>query len=563
MRALTFLWTRSMVNGIRRSLTSGRRLIGLLFFAGYYFWLLRPMWAAGPGANPTDQASRNLLRDLQLPPIQVLETLVFLGFAGVSLLLGFSMLSYRGGFRPADVDVLFPTPVSPKIVMMFRLVRDTLLTLIFPVVMAILFGRQISGPALEIFRSLPNPDAAPYVSRLASLSWLLLSMAGVSVGYAVSLYLNRADGSTDRLRKGVQWSMGLTAIALAGAVIAFFAQGAGWSEWMAVGNSIPARAVFFLATGASWLTMGPLAGQWGQTAAGAALLIGTITLALALALRQSAFFYEEAALNAEQMHQARTRQAQGNVYSAMAAVAQQGKVKTGKPKWLERWRPSGTKALVWKEAVLLWRAYRTLIAILVPVGAAMMVGVVMMPDRMQRLWGMALLVQLLTTMMGVSLLANTGYQELLKRVDLQKPLPFSPARTLFAEIWGKALLGIVSSWAGVLVLLVARPDLRTFAVACFFLMPTLAALLSAVFAVLTLLLPDQDDPTQRGFRSLMSILGLVVFVGPSGALFAVLVGLAHLPPPVAAIPVMIMNLVMAGVAAIIAGQLYVSYNPND
>ena len=49
MRPLVFLTVRSFVNGVKRALTSGKRLVGLLFFAGYYFWLVfRPIGRPPP-----------------------------------------------------------------------------------------------------------------------------------------------------------------------------------------------------------------------------------------------------------------------------------------------------------------------------------------------------------------------------------------------------------------------------------------------------------------------------------------------------------------------------------
>ena len=560
MRALSFLWSRSIINGLRRSLTSGRRLIGLLFFASYYVWMLRPMWSQ-PSSRPGKELESALL-GLQLPPLNVIEVLVFAAYLLLSCLLGLSVLSYKGGFRPADVDVLFPTPVSPKVVMMFRLGRDTVLTLILPLIFALLFGRQFTGPALQVLQKLPNPEMAPYLSRLTVVAWLLTSLAWVSIGYAASIYFNRADGATDRAKRVAIVGMVTFAVGLiAGLSFLMYRQSTA-AEWLDFGAHPAVRSVFFLATGATWLTLGPLAGNWPQAFGGFLILVGTIAAGMTLALRQSGFFYEEAALNAAQTEVIRKRSRQANVFQAAAKEAQDGKLKIGKPKWLDRWRPTGMRALVWKEAVLLWRAYKVLILIFVPLGGVWMIPVALIGPG-KPAWILAIFMQVMATMLGTLILANTGYQELLARVDLQKPFPFTPGRTLFAEIWGKSLLGIASAWAGAIVMAITRPDLWSVALACFFLMPTLAALLSAVFAVLALLLPDQDDATQRGFRSLMQLLGIMMFVGPSGLLFVGLISLAKLSAPIAAIPVILLNLIMAGVAAAIAGQLYISYNPNE
>src|SRR5579859_638612 len=134
MRPLTFLFTRTLANGVKRALTSPKRTISLLFFALYYFGLIAQPFRHDTVARP----SLPFGPSLSLPSRYVLDGAVFgiMAFASMAMLSG--VLTYRGGFRPADVDVLFPTPISPKVVLAFRVVRDYLMTLILPLFFGLL-----------------------------------------------------------------------------------------------------------------------------------------------------------------------------------------------------------------------------------------------------------------------------------------------------------------------------------------------------------------------------------------------------------------------------------------
>src|SRR5262245_43778654 len=108
MRPLIFLTTRSVVNGIKRAFSSPKRMISLIAFALYYFFVvMRPMATSyGPRHSrmPTEFA-------FNLPPMEVLQAFIFAGFALLTILLALSTSVQRMSFRPADVDVLFATPI--------------------------------------------------------------------------------------------------------------------------------------------------------------------------------------------------------------------------------------------------------------------------------------------------------------------------------------------------------------------------------------------------------------------------------------------------------------------
>src|SRR5690348_15236021 len=126
MRPLFFLTFRSLINGLKRSVTSPKRLITTAAILMYYFWwFVRPLMGSSVGFRGTGVV-------YDFPALDLLDAIVFCGFAGLSLVLALGLFGYRSAFKPADVDVLFPTPVSPRTVLVFRIVRDYLGTLLIP-----------------------------------------------------------------------------------------------------------------------------------------------------------------------------------------------------------------------------------------------------------------------------------------------------------------------------------------------------------------------------------------------------------------------------------------------
>ena len=111
LRPLLYLTYRSLSNGIRRAFTSGKRLITLLFVVVYYgFMVLRPFGFSGKSSGFSAQ-------NFPIPTADSVGAIAFSAFGLMSVLLMLPLLSTRGGFRQADVDVLFATPVNPKAVM--------------------------------------------------------------------------------------------------------------------------------------------------------------------------------------------------------------------------------------------------------------------------------------------------------------------------------------------------------------------------------------------------------------------------------------------------------------
>lgn len=563
MKPLVFLMTRSIYNGVRRAFSSPRRTIGVIFFLGYYVWLMSRGWLTPSrgGGIPTPERLR-----FDVPPIDVIDAFVFAGFLFATVFLALGVFGQRGNFSQADVDVLFPTPISPKRVLAFRMLRDSLLTLLLPLIVALFVARPLGSTWTGLVRNLPNPGAAEYTGRAFWISFLLCSAVFVTIGYGTSIYFNRPEERFERQRRWATWGVVVGILAVA-AFVAIKIRETGTVEgFVQLAHHPVLRAVFIIATGATNLSMAPITGNVMDAVIGGGILVGLIAGGVMLAMSQAGYVYEEAALRAAQVNQARTMARQGDTFGMLAEQARSGKIKAGKQSWVHRLNPKGPAAILWKEYLLHARSTRFLYFLFPLLGSAIVVAPAIAlrgTPRIEAMLGpMMLVVQLMMVFTGTAITAQGGYLEMLRRVDLQKPLPFAPATIVFYEVWSKAWLGIAMSVTSSLAGLIAAPQAWQLCLASLIAMPTLALLLSSVFCLVILMFPDVEDPTQRGFRGLISMLGIALFCAPATVTFIIL-QLLKVPPIVAALPVAVLNVGLAIVAAVASGKYYATFNPSE
>ncbi|MFZ4508383.1 MAG: putative ABC exporter domain-containing protein, partial [Fimbriimonas sp.] len=532
MKPLVFLYTRTILNGIKRAFSSGRRLIGLLGFISWYvFAFIRPFERSSSTTIPVPAGTPTF----EFPPHQIVEAIVFGLFMLASAILTMGVLSYRGGFRPADVDVLFPTPVSPKTVLIFRMLRDYLLTLFLPAFLLIIGFRPASMGIEAFFRNFPTYGA--YIGKFGSVAWFLLAIAWVSVGYAASLFVNRSDVDSDRNAKIITGSLVGTLLLVTAYIGVSFRAHPEYETFLQLAYSPVLRGVFGLGSLATMIVAGPLTGEWWQSAVGASGLVAVTLISFRIAMGQVGWMYDQAAAKGFATQTMKTMHTQGDTFGMMAEYARQGKVKQGRiAAFFSRWTTSGVNALVWRELVLTGRAGMWQLIIFVPM-SLLMVGLSGFASRedSRGFAGILFLVMLAFSVFMMAMSSSTvGYLEMLRRVDLQKPLPFTSWETVLYEVIGKAVPSIAVGWISAIAGVAISFKLWPQAIAAVFLVPALAILMCAVVFLVIILFPDVDDPTQRSFRGLMTMLGLAIFLAPGIGVYVL--GYAMLGP-IAAAPV--------------------------
>lgn len=558
MHPLLWLSWRQTVNGIRRALTSPRRLIGILFIAGYYLMIFRPFRGASPSARWMTIPFANL------PPIQVIDAVFFALFGVMSLLYIMSLTSYRGGHNPADIDVLFSTPVSPKHVLVFRMLRDSLVSLILPLLVMLMSWRSTSGAWESLSRDL-NPAAAASSVRLITVSYCLMGLGWVALGYAVSLMANRPGLIFDRMRKGIGMGLIVFLAGLGYAVYSMLIRDLEGKGIVATLNNPWLRGILFLPNAAVKLTLAPITGSVQDALGGLATLIAFIAVCVSLALSQSSWLYEVAAQRVNQTVQSARFARSGDVYGATAQRMRAGKGIRGRFSFLARLRPKGPWALAWKDLINCLRGF-SLVLFLIPLAGIAMVAMFAHAPADKDGVGMDLANIMVVVMMSfasTSMAASSGFVDMLNRIDILKPLPFSPGKTMFFEVLGKAVPGALTATAITLVALCIRPSAWEAFLAGNFLGIGASAVASVCIGLTTVLFPDIEDPSQRGLRGLVQLLVFLIFaVPPMGTYLGLQIGLKW-TPLMATVPALGMGLTVALVGAHVAGNLFASFNPNE
>ncbi len=561
MRALVFLYVRSLVNGVKRAFSSPTRTIGVLFFiVTQLWWLPRMMFGQGAMESIPFEGPR-----LDFPPIYVIDGVVFAGFSAVTFVFALNLFGYRGGFRAADVDVLFPTPVDPRTVLILRVLRDIWVTLIMPLFLAVVFWRPAKMGWTAVFESVPHPETANTVFRVAAIAYFLSAIAWVWIGYALSLVFSKPDDRVERWRVALTWGVVGAFLAL-GAAVYFRVLGTEFPDGLLqVSHAGDIRAVFFMATAATTLTTAPLTGSFLQALVGGGALVGVGAVAVWLALSNTEWMYEQAALRAAVSENSRLMRRTGDMYGLYAKQAESGKIKAGRPGLLSRWTVRGPMAILWKEALTVKRTGMPtqVLFICLSIGMAMLVSSMHRPGIGGTFQGSFLLAMQAILLLGPTMgYAQAGFIESLRRVDLLKPLPFTAQGTVFVEVVSKGLGGWISVAFGLVTAAILRPYLLPFSVAGLLMFPAFTVALSAVSLLLVLLLPDVDDPTQRGFRGLATMLGMLACTAPPIGLFILLVWVG-VPIAVAALPTSALMLGLGWLATWFAGKVYEDFNPSE
>ncbi|MBS1717516.1 MAG: hypothetical protein JSS72_07270 [Armatimonadetes bacterium] len=564
MQALIFLSVRSILNGVKRAVTDAKRLIGLIFLIGYYIYLFGMRFIIGspssPGRFPAGSGRFHMPE-----PAQIQGTL-FILFAGLSLI--FSLMgSVRTLVRAPDVDVLFPTPVSPKTVLAFKMFREYLATLLLPLIFGLLSWRNTKNIVLSAFRDFPESGGMAF--RALTIAFLLLSLFWVCTNQAISLFINRSDESSDRRRKAwIAFTIGAQVFNVAYIWFRIYSH-AGFFE---IANDPILRILFFPATLASSIVAGPLTSNMLLSYSCVVLLMGLTAFALWLAMAQSPWMYDQAATMSESVNTRRALQRQGDAASLIAEHVRSGKMKYRTERWYTRLRFNGPGGLIWKQLVLQIRTIGLMVGILSTV--ALFVGGLILygmstdnPEAVQAASGnIFFAVGMVGTFIITTTASQMTFMEVLRRVDLQKPLPFAPPTIIAYEIISNGILVLPLLTANFLAALVVNWQNWPAALGTLIAGPGTAIWLSSVIFLITILFPDLDDPTQRGFRGVMSLIALAVLAIPGAAAFGGALFLLRGSPYailVAAAALGVIQLLMALAISIAGGGMYGSFNPSE
>jgi len=561
LKPLLYLTYKTVFNGLKRALTTPRRLISFIAFVAYYFFLfIRPyIYSNAPTPMPG-----SVVGAFQFPPLDILDGFAFGLFLVFSLLLMVGIFGTHGVSRQADVDVLFPTPVSPKVVLGFRICRDYLFTLITPFLIALLGFRASKMGWEALFRNMPHPEYSALALRALTVSWILMAMCFVAINHATGLFINRTDRTGDRNKAIFSWVAGIYVFGWIAFLAWSISREPTWNHVLHLAQWPLLRVAFFIPALGAVLAMAPFHGSILMAALPAGGLVATIAVAMKMAMAQASWYYDESAIRGFNSTKQRELQRAGDLAGIVAERARSGKFKVRRMLWLHRLQMRGPAGLLWKELFLQPRTILTLIVFVfgMQICLAWLSGSTANDNRDKMTLTLFLTLEGFLTMFITLLMGQTGFIEVLKRVDFEKALPFSPAVIVVYEIIGRSMVGIVGAWIGCVTFLLVSPAMWSYALAAAIAIPCLSLLLTAGVFFVTMLFPDVEDPSQRQFRGLMMLLGIgITSFFPVGIIIGLLV--IRIFPPVAALAGSVVALGLAAILGALSGQLYATFNPSE
>jgi hypothetical protein len=533
-QVLWYLTLRVVVNSIRRAFANPLRAVLTTFVLAFFLcgWggALIGSLAENPARAQPDmlQPQRLMLRSIGLVVIIHWFYVVFTIIPSV--------------FRPAyalvqesDVHYLFTTPLKP--LALFRgmiLIRGLFGALFFLMLLAVyllLFG----GARLRLLATVQEPVAP----AIALLGYPMMYLLVFSTALLWSIALEAMEITGRSVRR-------LVSRLLVGWAVLSFALTAGYLVYLrrsldefalltALGEAVDWLPAYVLLLPVRGLADAAIVLYQGFTPAmgvSFALWLVGVLLANRLLVRYQGVLYEVGASLARKGAAARASQRDplGTYLQRKAERAAAKPLRT--LRWLERWTPRGALALLWRDLLITWRASGwanlLMVALMaaVPVGLALLLYYTASPERDMRLaLKIAYAVAQAMTAFFISFGAFYGFTDMLRRVEWQKPLPFSPRAVMVVESLPSVVFFAASQLLAALVISLWFPGDWLFWLGSSIVATSWAIVLMMAMLAIALINPDPTDYTQRLLSGVLIVPALLLTGAPSAAIWLLGVGL--------------------------------------
>jgi hypothetical protein len=533
-RVLMYLTVRVLVNSIRRAFSNPLRAIlttlVLAFFLCGWGGALIGSLAENPARAQPDmlQPQRLMLRSIGLVVIIHWFYVVFTIIPSV--------------FRPAfalvqesDVHYLFTTPLKP--LALFRgmiLIRGLFGALFFLMLLAVyllLFG----GARLRLLATVQEPVAP----AIALLGYPVMYLLVFSTALLWSIVLEAMEITGRSVRR-------LVSRLLIGWAVLSFALTAGYLVYLrrsldefalltALGEAVDWLPAYVLLLPVRGLADAAIVLYQGFTPAmgvSFALWLVGVLLANRLLARYQDVLYEVGASLARRGAAARASQ-RDPLGTYLKRKAEQASTKPLRTlRWLERWTPRGVWALLWRDLLITWRASGwgnlLMVALMAaaPVGLALLIHYTAPSERDVRLaLKIAYAVAQALTAFFIAFGAFYGFTDMLRRVEWQKPLPFSPRAVMVVESLPSVVFFAASQLLAALVISLWFPNDWLFWLGSSVVAISWAIVLMMAMLAIALINPDPTDYTQRLLSGVLMVPALLFSGAPGAAIWLLGVGL--------------------------------------
>ncbi|MBM4169351.1 MAG: hypothetical protein FJ215_09370 [Ignavibacteria bacterium] len=480
-----------------------------------------------------------------------------------------AMIGKNAVVRESDVNFLFPSPI-PRVqlfrtIILFRATISSIVSFMAVIFYSLLFGTKYVRAIPEFSLVLP-----PWFSVLYPVTFFCAAFGLAFAGTVTGANIVRGKWSK---RPFIHGTTGLAAISLVLLVhhgLESLQSGESFFGGILAGLNHPVLyVILFPLRSMAEIALIAFMG-WTPSVVGG-LIFWPLFLALSyfVLVKNQEWLYDLGVHIAQRRTAAREQL--GNPAEVIKRWVQKGVAKGSfRPRqvWLaEHWTPQGVWALLWRNHLIYWRLNRSTIMILdVIVLLSLFVlwyvhSVLGIEIQERLIVGILIGVQAIF----VALTLGNGFitsMDIVKRMDMQKPFPFSPRLVIFVEVLHLVGIYALSTLLLVAATLLTFPDFAQVLTIAY--LVGVSCLFPASLSILFLLFinPDMSDPVQRIIVGLLQLPVIALSVMP-GLIPAALGVLLKLPLFVSGLSAIVANIVWTFILIELISRKYRHFNPAE
>ena len=551
MKPLIYLELRQLINSVKNTVRSPKRLIPMLLIVAWIgAWFVQSLMLLTGNASHHRGPQFDALREV---PIKTIELIVFLFLSvGCALVVYGAFSSGMLVFSIAHIDFLFPTPISRRKVLFIKLLKDYLK-----------YGLWITFFFLFI--------GSPLYSELgvSIMPWGLVSIAAVvalvlmiiNLAHTINIVFTFGYERLKQARTLIKAAIILVPVsAVAYGVYHFSRTGDSLASVVFAAESPVVGAMFAPARWAGDLFLGPLRGitseQWGEFGLLWLLAAGSFVLLMS---RNENVYEPSLGVSVKYARRRAAMRSRDFTDFRLAALREKGTRRAYGLHIPPFGR--GATAFLWKNIVLRHRLYRSQLVLMIIVPLVIVVILSRsLPDELKHNAPLILAYMV----WALSLAAQAEIRIDLKYANIVKSMPIEAWKLVLAQVASSVLYltGGIVLFSGYLWL--AMPDARGPALtACAIGMPFLGFANIAAVSIASLIYPDMRDLSQNYLCGIFSFLLTLIASAPCVILGAVLhfaLGVSIYPVLAAACAV---NFLIGMAAVAIAGGLFRKFDPTS
>lgn len=552
MRSLIYLEYRQLVNSLKNTVRSPKRLIpSLIFVAWVVSWLIHSILLLSTEPQiitPSDELLTYL-------PIDTIRLIIFIALCIGSVFVVYSAFnSSLLVFSIAQIDFLFPTPISRRKVLLIKLLKDYLkyglwvILIYFVVCTSVLHG---------IRRSLIPWSLVSITSIVALLIFIVNIAHTINIVFTFGYERLRQVGILIKVML-----LGLPAGTLGYGIYHYAITRDIYAGLLFAANSPIADALFAPARWCSELFLAPIIGvtpeEWSHFAMLWLLAAGSLSVLLT---RKENIYEPSLGIS---IKLARRRQMKGSqTYMDMRIDALREKGTTRACRFAVPPFGTGATALLWKNLVLKYRAYQgqVIFIFLLSLVIAYLIRQLLPQDL-----GLAEYVPLLMiyVIWLLSIAAQAEIKAELKFANIVKSMPIAAWKIMLAQIAGPVIYSssAVLMFSGFLWALVpeSRGDLL---IACTLLAPFVGFANISAAIIPGLLYPDTKDFAQNYISGMLGFVLTTLAILPTGVLGVCFIVLFKASIYITVAVIGAANLIIGVIGISIAGAIFRKFEPTN